>query len=107
MMRFCPSCESRLMLVREGSELLLTCPKCSYKEKAKGEAKVVATPEEPQVVVIGKEHDLHTFPSTKSSCPRCGHDRAFFWMVQTRGADESSTQFFRCTKCGHTWRELG
>jgi DNA-directed RNA polymerase subunit M len=26
-------------------------------------------------------------------------------MVQTRRADESATQFFRCTKCGHTWRE--
>jgi DNA-directed RNA polymerase subunit M len=27
------------------------------------------------------------------------------WQVQTRGGDEASTQFFRCTKCGHTTRE--
>jgi DNA-directed RNA polymerase subunit M/transcription elongation factor TFIIS len=25
--------------------------------------------------------------------------------VQTRGADESSTQFLRCTKCNYTFRE--
>jgi DNA-directed RNA polymerase subunit M/transcription elongation factor TFIIS len=25
--------------------------------------------------------------------------------VQTRGSDESSTQFLRCTKCSYTFRE--
>jgi DNA-directed RNA polymerase subunit M/transcription elongation factor TFIIS len=27
------------------------------------------------------------------------------WIVQTRGSDESSTQFMRCVKCGYTFRE--
>jgi DNA-directed RNA polymerase subunit M len=27
-----------------------------------------------------------------------------WWMLQTRSADEATTQFFRCTKCKHTWR---
>ncbi|MCW3991867.1 MAG: hypothetical protein NWE79_04105 [Candidatus Bathyarchaeota archaeon] len=26
-------------------------------------------------------------------------------MVQTRSADESPAQFYRCIECGHTWRE--
>jgi len=26
-------------------------------------------------------------------------------MIQTRAADEPPTRFYRCTKCGHTWRE--
>ena len=37
-------------------------------------------------------------------CPKCGNKQAFWWIVQTDSADEPSTQFFRCTKCNHTWR---
>jgi DNA-directed RNA polymerase subunit M/transcription elongation factor TFIIS len=37
-------------------------------------------------------------------CPKCGNRQAFWWIVQTDSADEPSTQFFRCTKCNHTWR---
>ncbi len=37
-------------------------------------------------------------------CPKCGNTQANWWMVQTDSADEPSTQFFRCTKCRHTWR---
>ena len=44
-------------------------------------------------------------PVTDSvECPKCGNKQAFWWMVQTDSADEPSTQFFRCTKCNHTWR---
>ena len=37
-------------------------------------------------------------------CPKCSNRQAFWWIVQTDSADEPSTQFFRCTKCNHTWR---
>jgi|SRR5919107_2017059 DNA-directed RNA polymerase subunit M/transcription elongation factor TFIIS len=44
-------------------------------------------------------------PITDSvECPKCGNKQAFWWIVQTDSADEPSTQFFRCTKCNHTWR---
>jgi DNA-directed RNA polymerase subunit M/transcription elongation factor TFIIS len=44
-------------------------------------------------------------PITDSvECPKCGNKHAFWWIVQTDSADEPSTQFFRCTKCNHTWR---
>ncbi|RLG10996.1 MAG: transcription factor S, partial [Thaumarchaeota archaeon] len=38
-------------------------------------------------------------------CPKCGNREAYYWAVQTRSADEPMTRFFRCTKCGYTWRE--
>jgi DNA-directed RNA polymerase subunit M len=38
-------------------------------------------------------------------CERCDNNLVFVWQVQTRGGDEASTQFMRCTKCGHTFRE--
>ena len=59
-----------------------------------------------KVVVIGKaQQKIRTLPKTRAECPKCRHHEAFYWLVQTRSADESSTQFFRCVKCSHTWRE--
>ncbi len=58
------------------------------------------------VAVIGKEEQkLNTLPTARIECPRCGNNTAYVWQVQTRGADESSTQFMRCTKCNYTFRE--
>ncbi len=37
-------------------------------------------------------------------CPECGNVQAYWWIVQTDSGDEPSAQFFRCTKCNHTWR---
>ncbi|MGA3289451.1 MAG: hypothetical protein ABSD42_04340 [Candidatus Bathyarchaeia archaeon] len=44
-------------------------------------------------------------PTLHVDCPRCGSNTANVWQVQTRGSDESSTQFFRCLRCGFTFRE--
>jgi DNA-directed RNA polymerase subunit M len=41
----------------------------------------------------------------KMKCEKCENNEVFVWQVQTRGGDEASTQFMRCTKCGHTFRE--
>ncbi|MHA1368130.1 MAG: DNA polymerase ligase N-terminal domain-containing protein [Promethearchaeota archaeon] len=38
-------------------------------------------------------------------CPKCGHPEIKTWQRQTRSADEPMTQFFRCVRCGYTWRE--
>jgi DNA-directed RNA polymerase subunit M len=115
-MEFCPKCGSRLVPKKEKTDkktsLIFTCPKCGYKRRvgsgkvAPKVAKVIQPYPQKLVAVIGKEEQkLRTLPTIKIECPRCGHNLAYVWQVQTRGADESSTQFFRCTKCGYTFRE--
>src|SRR5919107_2149996 len=47
--------------------------------------------------------DPHPITDTEV-CSKCGTNQARWWIVQTDSADEPSTQFFRCTKCRHTWR---
>ena len=94
------------MPTKKDRNIVLACPKCA---KVTGHSDPMVQKlergKEP-VVVIGKvEKAIQTLPTTKVICPRCGHDEASYWMVQTRGGDEASTQFFRCTKCGRTWRE--
>ena len=113
-MDFCPNCGSRLFpkVSATGGQavLLLACKKCGHKNRqANAEAKLPVktiqhTPKQ-MVAVIDKEKDLNTEPTIHAECPRCNNNIAYIWQVQTRGADESSTQFMRCTNCGFTFRE--
>jgi DNA-directed RNA polymerase subunit M len=104
-MKFCSKCGTLLKL--DASKKLLVCPKCGAEEPL--ESDIIYSKEgkeEDKIIVIGKkERNLRTLPQTKTECPKCGNTIAYWWMVQTRGIDESATQFFRCTKCGHTWRD--
>ena len=102
---FCPKCGSILRPVEKKGKRVIGCS-CGYiadkdqkfevKEKAK---------EQKEIEVIEKE--IETKPLIKTKCPKCGHDRAYFWTMQTRAADEPETQFFKCQKCSHQWREYG
>jgi DNA-directed RNA polymerase subunit M/transcription elongation factor TFIIS len=56
-----------------------------------------------RIVDSDKLPDPHPIIDTEV-CPKCGNNKARWWIVQTDSADEPSTQFFRCTKCNHTWR---
>jgi DNA-directed RNA polymerase subunit M len=105
-LQFCPKCGSTLLPSKKEKKVTLVCPKCGY-TSSKGE-KVVSriSQDTEKIVVIGRDiQKIRTLPKTKAECPKCGNHEAFYWLVQTRGADESSTQFLRCTRCGATWRE--
>ena len=87
--------------------LLLVCKKCGYnnKEPNKVEVKTIHHSPKQMVTVIDKEKKLNVEPTIQIECPKCANNTAYVWQVQTRGADESSTQFIRCTNCGYTFRE--
>ena len=118
-MEFCPSCGMRLVLKQDISnderKFSLVCFKCEYKKPITkdepftpkmGNLNNEEISEQKQITVIDEKHmKLRTMPVTKIVCPICKNRTAYWWMVQTRSADESSTQFFRCTKCDHTWRK--
>ena len=104
--KFCDECGSTLSTEWENRSY--KCPRCGVAEPIEVKAVYVNnhTPVNDKIIVIGKnERKMRTTPQTNALCPKCGNDRAYWWMVQTRSADESSTQFFRCTRCSRTWRE--
>ena len=113
-MEFCPKCGTRLVLDQKASnqsKSVLSCPKCDYqREAAKEELMLLRTvnssPDRSIAVIGDVEAKIRTMSTTKVECPKCANKEAYWWMVQTRGADESPTQFFRCTKCNYTWREM-
>ena len=67
----------------------MKCPKCDAKLKRM----ITADPHIDHQLVEGWE------------CPECGYELAEWWLRQLRSADESEVRFFRCVKCGKTWRE--
>jgi DNA-directed RNA polymerase subunit M len=111
-MEFCPSCGSRLEPKKAKDSTVLACPKCSYTKKTasnRAQAKVVKVIQpisQPFMTVISEEEQkITTMPTIRMKCEKCGNNTVYVWQVQTRGGDEASTQFMRCTKCGHTFRE--
>jgi DNA-directed RNA polymerase subunit M len=115
-MEFCPECDSILKPEKvesdEGVTVMLVCSKCGFQKPMSSrrikprDSRVIEHDIKQRVTVIGKEEQkINTLPTLKVECPKCGNNLAYVWQVQTRGGDESSTQFFRCTKCNHTFRE--
>jgi DNA-directed RNA polymerase subunit M len=100
---FCPECGG-LLLPKEG---LLQC-RCGYSKKIGKEEKERYTlqekPKEAREIPVIEE-EVQQMPTAKAECRKCGNTEAYYWMLQTRSADEPATKFFRCTKCKYTWRE--
>jgi len=109
-LKFCEKCGNLLMVERRKKNVFLVCKKCHRTTRLKGE-KVAITEamREPkkEIVVMGKEEGIAELPRTKIMCPKCENMEAFWWMQQTRGADEPPTMFYRCSKCGYNWRSYG
>jgi DNA-directed RNA polymerase subunit M len=91
--------------------IMLSCTKCGNKKREAVDytsvlnGKTIEHSPKQMVAVIDKEQELTTMPTIHVECPRCGNNTANVWQVQTRGSDESSTQFIRCLNCGYTFRE--
>lgn len=103
-MKFCPKCDS--LLVPEGGKLI--CASCGYSEEIRdteGYTLVSNKKRKEETGIVESEESAVTLPTTRAHCPKCGNNTAYWWMLQTRRADEPPTRFYRCTKCGKTWRE--
>ena len=112
---FCPVCGCRLVPRKTQANgevsVVLACSKCEYvKKDVEGvdfsAGKAIQRKRQESVTVISEEDQkMSTLPTIKVECPKCGNHLVYVWQVQTRGGDEASTQFMRCTECGHTFRE--
>lgn len=109
LIEFCKKCGGLLIPKKAGKKVILVCRACSWKgvTKLKKEFKLSVSEQKPtkEILVVDKKSRVDILPKTQVQCPKCENREAFWWMQQTRSADEPATRFFRCTKCGYTWRE--
>ncbi|HWG90071.1 MAG TPA: transcription factor S [Candidatus Thermoplasmatota archaeon] len=102
---FCPN-DKALMRPVNG---VLTCPKCGATPTAKSTAPVLRSEAKVDIkkgLVVDVEKDkLSLLPTADYNCEKCGNTKAYYYMRQTRSADEATTRFLECTKCGYKWRE--
>ena len=82
---------------------LMRCRSCGKELQIAEETKITEEKKKEEIVVI--EDNRPDLPTTDKQCEKCGNDEAYYWLIQTRSSDEPPTQFFRCTKCRHVWRE--
>ncbi len=94
-----------MMPEKKGNKTYLVCRKCKYKKKRKMRYSKISEKSDDNKKVMVMEEPNQNLPKTDAVCPKCENKEAFWWLQQTRSADEPPTQFFKCTKCGHTWRE--
>jgi DNA-directed RNA polymerase subunit M len=94
------------MLISTGGQL--KCRKCGYIRGIEAADKMTTKKmrKEKEIMIVDDEdEDIKTMPTIQIKCPKCENNLAIWWLRQLRAADESEVRFFRCTECGHTWRQ--
>jgi DNA-directed RNA polymerase subunit M len=90
---------------KEGKKTIVACSRCSYKTSDIKDFSFKESVKKEEKTVSVVESDIETLPTTPAECKKCGNDKAYYWEVQTRAADEPATKFLKCTKCKHIWRD--
>ena len=103
-MIFCPKCGTIIMPKKIANKTKLACPKCYYKITQKKESLILKEKLENKEKIEVVDKSFETLPKVDQTCPKCKNSKAYFWLLQTRSADEAETTFYKCTKCNHTWR---
>lgn len=99
-MAFCGQCKS--LVYPTGGKMV--CKKCGWTSEGAGASNVIRTEAMGKVRVV-QEEKQEARPQQSVTCPKCGHDKAYFHLMQTRRSDEPPTQINECVKCTHSWRD--
>ncbi|MFC2143712.1 transcription factor S [Candidatus Aenigmatarchaeota archaeon] len=104
-LQVCKKCGSIMIPLKKGKTIYMQCRSCKYKtRKHARDIKLSESVERKRGIVV-LEKDSAVLPITDKICSQCEHKAAYWWMQQTRASDEPPTQFFKCVKCSHVWRE--
>ena len=98
---FCPRCKS-ILVPNKDNPKKISCS-CGYTSRQHKTINIKEKAEKVNKIEI-IDKTIETLPKTDVLCPKCKNNKAYYWLAQTRSSDEAETQFFRCAKCSHQWR---
>jgi len=108
-MEFCPQCDKAL-IYRAGSGY--KCPKCGYTKPVQRidsgvDPAAITEKTASQILIIEPDKtSLQTLPTITVNCPQCENTKAAYWTHAVGTDDDVELiQLFRCTQCGHRWRQ--
>ncbi|KAE8351704.1 transcription factor S-II-domain-containing protein [Aspergillus coremiiformis] len=110
--QFCPTCGT---LFDSSAEETLRCERCGQTTKNEAFWQVQISTSENFPSALRTRLKSHTQKVTKETvgpgpkieveCAKCLGRDVVYSQVQLRSADEGSTIFYTCLKCGERWRE--
>ena len=107
------TCPNDKSLLRPVPGKGFSCPKCGWSEThAAGELVAHGTDkrridkfDDIGLIEDANKFKIAIFPiDDQVHCGRCGNFGAYYYLRQTRRADEPTTAFYECTKCGKKWK---
>lgn len=101
-MKFCPKCKS-MMVPCNGTFKCRKCNEVAFIDDQESLTFTSSAKDRDITILEGKIDE--GLPTIDVVCTECKNKKAYWWLRQLRSADESETRFFKCTNCGHTWRE--
>lgn len=96
---------------KENNKTIMVCSRCGYREESASRqafriSSRIEHSEKEKTIVLDNTIDVSNLPVSKEvTCRKCGAHEAYYWVLQTRAADEPPTRFYKCVKCGYVWRE--
>lgn len=104
---FCTKCGSILLPKKiKGKKKVLHCSSCGYTDEDIKKSVITESinkSSDIEIVEQGKEDEM--LPVTESECPKCGNNKCWYWLLQTRASDEAETKFLKCCECKHVFRD--
>lgn len=105
-MHFCPRDGTLLMLDDMDGSTRFFCHLCPYMYRIRTPVVYEVRPERKAVDdVMGGEEAWANVDKADAVCPKCANGEAYFFQLQIRSADEPMTTFYKCTSCGHRWKD--
>ena len=80
-----------------GKKGIAECRSCGKKFHGRVELKSSKEEKKEEIKII--EDNAPNLALTDMECPKCGNDKAYFALIQTRSMDEPPTHFYKCNKC--------